>query len=115
MVTRRTLLTLPVAVAAAGLTTGVALASGMPHGASSTSVRAIPRTLARRRSLVAGRLRVAQAQQRLTHLALSGPATNMSVSVLVDGACFDVEHSLDAIQNYYVKNFPSLLQQGIRP
>jgi hypothetical protein len=26
------------------------------------------------------------------------------------GACFDVEHSIDALQSYYAKNFPHLLR-----
>jgi N-acetylmuramoyl-L-alanine amidase len=68
MVTRRTIITIPVAVAAAGLASGTAIATAFGPGPAPNG--AVPRTIARDRKIVGGRLH-AKLEERLTHLAVS--------------------------------------------
>lgn len=77
MVTRRTIITIPVAVAAAGLATGTALATSMGPGSAPHGV--VPRTIARDRKIVGGRLHT-KLEERLTHLAVSWDGTGAMVS-----------------------------------
>jgi hypothetical protein len=78
MVSRRTIITVPVALAAAGLGTGTALAASNNAGSRGATLRGVPRTLARRRAV---RVRLhARVPGRLTHLALtwSGPGARVA-------------------------------------
>ena len=84
MVSRRTIITIPVAAVAAGVAARTAIASAtsldpepMATGAESGVV---PRTVARRKSIVGGRLRVLKAEPQLTHLGVSWDGTSAMVS-----------------------------------
>ena len=79
MVSRRTIITLPVAVTAAGLATGTALATATGADSGAVVGRAVPRTIARQRSIVGGRLH-ARLDDRLTHLAVSWSGPGVTVS-----------------------------------
>ena len=70
MVSRRTIITVPIALAAAGLATGTALATAR----SGMGRRAVPKTVARSRTITGGRLRT-RVEGRVTHLGVtwSGP------------------------------------------
>ena len=71
MVSRRTIITIPVAAAAAGMTAHAALAFAAATPGPGVTPRSVPRTIARRRTLVGGRLRVAATPHRLTHLGIT--------------------------------------------
>ena len=71
MVSRRTIITIPVAAAAAGMTAHAALAFAAGTPGPGVPPRSVPRTIARRRTLVGGRLRVAATPHRLTHLGIT--------------------------------------------
>jgi hypothetical protein len=79
MVSRRTIITIPVAVATAGLAVRTAFASSISSDPGPTATGVVPRTIARRRNIVGGRLRVT-AEARLTHLGVSWEGTGATVS-----------------------------------
>jgi hypothetical protein len=77
MVSRRTIITIPVALAVAGVGTSVAIASAST--AEPGGGRGVPKTIARTRRVVGGRLR-ATPRQRLTHLGISWDGTGVQVA-----------------------------------
>src|SRR5262245_54735358 len=77
MVSRRTIITIPAALAVAGIGTGAAIASASARGGGSG--RGAPKTIASTRTVSGGRLR-ATPLQRLTHLGISWMGTNVQVA-----------------------------------
>jgi N-acetylmuramoyl-L-alanine amidase len=76
VVSRRTIITLPLAVAISGLAAGTALATSFDRGAG---LGPVPRTLAHRRPIVGGRLRT-EPVQRMTHLAISWSGAQATIA-----------------------------------
>jgi hypothetical protein len=76
VVSRRTIITLPLAVAMGGLAAGTALATSFhPQG----GLGPVPRTLARRRPVLGGRLRTVP-EERMTHLAVSWSGADATIA-----------------------------------